>query len=280
MSQISGIGIGILPPIVPTTFRTTAGDAIPALNILTLANGANITFSGAASTITAALSGTTDHALQVGNVGGSLTSLAVGDTGEVLIGNTGADPSFSANPTVTSITSNSFLTGNPAVAASILTLNGNTISADGTAADVDVNITTQGSGCLVYQGISTGYANSMWHTCQAAVQTTDATPTGIFTIPLNEGEMVSISLTVNGFSSDFSNALSGSITSLAAYRPTGGDITQIGEEVENSACTSTASILAYVAVGTQSISLVVVGVAAETWNWTVTYQYMFTVTSA
>ena len=95
MSQIISSGAGVLPPAVPTTFRTTAGDAIPALNILTLTNGANITLSGAGSVLTIGLSGTTDHSLQVGNVGGSLTSLAVGGTGVILQGVTGADPVWS-----------------------------------------------------------------------------------------------------------------------------------------------------------------------------------------
>jgi hypothetical protein len=43
---------------IPTTFRTTAGDAIPALNILTLTNGANILMTGAGSAVTVALSAT------------------------------------------------------------------------------------------------------------------------------------------------------------------------------------------------------------------------------
>jgi hypothetical protein len=160
-----------------------------------------------------------------------------------------------------------------------VTVNGNTISADGTNADVDVNITTQGSGCLVYQGISTGYANSMWRTCQAAMQTNDGFPYYIFQIPLNEGEMVNVSATVNGFSSDFSNAFSGTTTNLAAYRPTGGDVTQIGEEVENMASSSTAGMHGLIDTTTQTIKIGVWGVPGETWNWTVTYQYMFTVTN-
>ena len=82
MSYISdGGGITVLPPAVPTTFRTTAGDAIPALNILTMTNGANITLSGAGSAITVALSGTTNHAIQIGNGTGSLSSLGVGEGG-------------------------------------------------------------------------------------------------------------------------------------------------------------------------------------------------------
>jgi hypothetical protein len=58
MSYISDNSLALVPGApgaIPTTFRTTAGDAIPALNILTMTNGANITLSGAGSAITTAL---------------------------------------------------------------------------------------------------------------------------------------------------------------------------------------------------------------------------------
>ena len=77
------------------TFRTALGDAVPALGILTLVDGSNITMSGAGSNLTIGLSGTTNHSLQVGNVGGSLSSLAVGGTGVILQGVTGNDPAWS-----------------------------------------------------------------------------------------------------------------------------------------------------------------------------------------
>ena len=73
---------------------------------VTLTDGANVTITGALNAATFAVSGTTDHAVQVGNATGSLTSVSVGTTGTVLIGNTAADPSFSASPVVTSITIN------------------------------------------------------------------------------------------------------------------------------------------------------------------------------
>lgn len=46
----------------------------------------------------------TAHSIQIGNTTSTPTQLTVGATGTVLIGNTGADPSFSANPTITSVT--------------------------------------------------------------------------------------------------------------------------------------------------------------------------------
>jgi len=46
----------------------------------------------------------TSHALQVGNGTGTITQLGVGATGTVLAGVTSGDPSFTATPSVTSIT--------------------------------------------------------------------------------------------------------------------------------------------------------------------------------
>ncbi len=65
---------------------------------VTLSNGNNITVTGSplslGGTATVALSGTTNHGVQVGNASGSLTSLGVGTNGQILVGSTAADPSF------------------------------------------------------------------------------------------------------------------------------------------------------------------------------------------
>ena len=62
--------------------------------------GNNIGITNGANTITINVNGTTNHAVQVGNATNSLTSLAVGTDGQVLIGATGANPAFA---TLTSI---------------------------------------------------------------------------------------------------------------------------------------------------------------------------------
>lgn len=79
---------------VATTFAGDSGTATPSANTITMAGGNNITTSAAGSTVTYSVSGTTNHAVQVGNAGGSLTSLSVGTNGQVLLGSTGANPSF------------------------------------------------------------------------------------------------------------------------------------------------------------------------------------------
>ena len=79
-----------------STFITDAGNALENLGDITIAGGSNIATSGSGQTVTINLDGTTNHSVQVGNVGGSLTSLAVGTNGQVLIGSTGANPQFSS----------------------------------------------------------------------------------------------------------------------------------------------------------------------------------------
>lgn len=148
MSQITTFnlvgGAGVL------TLTGDAGGAIsPVLGDIILAGGTGISTSGAGNTITIALTGalgTTDHAVQVGNATAGLTSLAVGATGEILIGNTGADPSWSASPTVTTMYATTFDTN---VAAAAVTLSGTTLSADGTDADININITAKGTGTVI-----------------------------------------------------------------------------------------------------------------------------------
>ncbi len=69
---------------------------------MTFTAGDNITFTGSPVSLggagTIAVSGTTDHGVQVGNASGSLTSLVVGVSNTALIGVTGADPEFGTIP--------------------------------------------------------------------------------------------------------------------------------------------------------------------------------------
>jgi len=79
---------------VATSYITSpaTGTAIPAAGVLTFTDGNNITFTAGGSSVAAAVTGTTNHALQIGNSTGSLTSLAVGTNGQLPIGSTGANP--------------------------------------------------------------------------------------------------------------------------------------------------------------------------------------------
>ena len=91
----------------------TVGNTALTNSSVTLSNGANITITGSplslGGTATIALSGTTDHTVQVGNATGSVTSLSVGTNGQVLLGSSAANPVFA---TITSSdTSISFTAG-------------------------------------------------------------------------------------------------------------------------------------------------------------------------
>jgi hypothetical protein len=119
MSQSGSFTSSIFPPgVVVETLTGNSGGAVgPTLNNINLLGGNNITAAGnpGTSTITFSVTGTTNHAVQVGNASGSLTSIGVGTTGQVLTGVTGGDPVFAA-PAASSISitgdSGGALTGN------------------------------------------------------------------------------------------------------------------------------------------------------------------------
>jgi hypothetical protein len=99
---------------------------------VTLSNGNNITVTGSplslGGTATIAVTGTTNHAVQLGNAGGSLSSLSVGATNTVLLGNTGADPSFGQVPTAALVSSSITLSS-----GNNITVSGSPVSLGGTA---------------------------------------------------------------------------------------------------------------------------------------------------
>lgn len=136
----------------------TVGNAALTNSSVTLSDGANITVTGSplslGGTATIALSGTTDHAVQLGNAAGSVTSLGVGATGETIMGATGVDPTWTSSPTFSGTVSATTFDTN--VAAAAVTLTGNTLSADGTDANIDINITAKGTGDVVISSLSLG----------------------------------------------------------------------------------------------------------------------------
>jgi|GEM_PF-2006822 len=77
-------------------------DAQAASAVFTLAGGNNIGTAAAGSTVTINVNGTTDHAIQLGNATNSLSSLALGSAGQLLVSQgAGSDPTWttSAFPT-------------------------------------------------------------------------------------------------------------------------------------------------------------------------------------
>lgn len=85
----------------------------------------------------------TQYGVMLGNAANALQVTAAGATGTVLIGTTGANPSFSATPTVTTMNATTFDTN---VAAAGVTLAGTTLAADGSDANIGISITPKGTG--------------------------------------------------------------------------------------------------------------------------------------
>ncbi len=79
---------------VATTYAEDSGTATPALGVLNINGGSNITTAGAGNTVSIEVSGTTNHAVQLGNSTGSLTSTAVGTSGQLLVASTAANPGW------------------------------------------------------------------------------------------------------------------------------------------------------------------------------------------
>ena len=87
--------VSAVPP-VPLTFTSDAGDATEASNAISFLGGSNLSSTGSGAIVTYNLSGTTENTVQIGNAGGSLTSLAAATNGQIIIGSTGATPSIAS----------------------------------------------------------------------------------------------------------------------------------------------------------------------------------------
>lgn len=163
-----------------TTFDTNVAAAAVTLSGTTLsADGTdadiniNITAKGAGQVIIDDLSLSTDlsvahggtgvstlaiHGIVLGNAANAVNVTAAGVTGEVLIGNTGADPSWSSIPLVTSITATTgyIATLDTNVAAAGVTLAGTTLAADGTDVAIPITITPKGAAGIETAGGAVG----------------------------------------------------------------------------------------------------------------------------
>ena len=130
------------------TLTSNSGGPVPPIaNNINLLGGNNITGTGnpGTATITFDLTGTTIHDVQIGNASGSLTSVPNGTTGQVLLANTGADPSWGSVPTAGFVTS---------------VVGGNNITITGTASVPIVNVSGTTNHSLLL-GNSTGSLNSL-----------------------------------------------------------------------------------------------------------------------
>lgn len=104
----------------------------------------------------------------------------------------------------------------------------------------------------------------------ANVQTTDDTPTVLISRVVAEDELVTITATVNGFISTKDQA-AGSRVFVTAYRDTGGNVTLVGSPVIDLNTTAAVDVNASVDTGTQTVRVIVTGIAAQTWDWNAEY---------
>ncbi|MES2409038.1 MAG: hypothetical protein V4509_01915 [Patescibacteria group bacterium] len=76
------------------------GTATPSAGIISVVGIGSLTSNATGSTDTMSLTGLTNHAVLVGAGTDTITKLAVGATGTLLAGATGADPAFTATPSI------------------------------------------------------------------------------------------------------------------------------------------------------------------------------------
>ena len=183
-----------------------------------------------------------------------------------------------ANLTATNGTISAFAFQTTDVATNLY-INQNGIYAAGANANIDVSVTTKGSGAFVIDGITGGGLNSQWRTSQSYIQTANAVPTVMFSIPIAPQEMIFFKAYVNGFKSTFDHSIGGEIT-IGAFRSTLGNVEQIGQKIisvyVDDTITAGITIDAEVDIPSQSVLLYVTGATGELWNWVTTYSYMYT----
>ena len=110
---ISGLGRGVVQSSAAGLLSSSegtdgqllvsSGTGAPSWANITASLG-SLNITNGANTIDIDITGTTDHAVQIGNATGTLTSLGLGLTGQVLRGSTGADPGWGAVDLTTDVT--------------------------------------------------------------------------------------------------------------------------------------------------------------------------------
>jgi len=133
---------------------------------------------------------------------------------------------------------------------------------------------------FTHEGITGSYTDSESISLQAGVQTSDDTLTAIATITLPTNTMCTVQARFNGFISDYSASCGGLLQMYTARRAGAGAVQVSTPNTIIDEDSGTGAPVVSADVNGNDIRLLVTGVAAETYNWTVTYEYNFTKTSA
>ncbi len=152
------------------------------------------------------------------------------------------------------------------------TLTGNTGGAVGPDGSNNINIVGAGAISVAGNPGTNTLTISIAGSGTATIVTTDATPTPFISVNVPAGRTVIITATIAATGNTGTASFGGTIA-LTVFRPTGGDVALVGFPTINSNTTSSANIIGTVDVGLEDAVIQVVGVAAQTWNWSATYQY-------
>jgi hypothetical protein len=147
---------------------------------------------------------------------------------------------------------------------------------DGTTIGENVSTTGKFSSLSVKQPVGFSASNSVQQV--SGVQTTNATPTVLVSILLNEAETITLNGSITAAQSNHSNAVGGTFC-ITARRATAGNVTLIGSVVTNVQSSSAATFTCAVDTGTQTVRVLVTGVAATTYNWAANYNYQLVLTN-
>jgi hypothetical protein len=104
----------------------------------------------------------------------------------------------------------------------------------------------------------------------AEIQTTDATPTTLLSIPVEEGSQVLIEGTYSASTPTYSSAQGGPF-SVSAIRGVGGVVTLVGTPLISAYSMAPPTLDAYVNVGDNTLRLRATGIIATTYDWNANY---------
>lgn len=237
---------------VALQFDGDSGSATPTAGVMTITGGFNITTTASTNDVEIDLSGMTEFAVHVGDSDGALTPLLVGTNGEVLTGNTGADPSFDAIGTNSGITDHGVLLAQGAtgfVATSVGTtgqvLTGAT-GADPDFEDIGANSSLTANGVLLGGGASAFTAATVGTDGQVMIGATAGAP--VFATLTSTGATITFTLGTNTLNME---AVGGGGTGLTWSEVTGTSqaLAVLNGYILNNAGLVTATLPATAAVG-------------------------------
>ena len=184
MSQIGFFGNGGGGGGDISQINGNTGTVTPSSGIVVIEGGNNINTTGSGDVLTVNVSGTTNHAVQIGNSTNSLSSVAVGSTGQVLIGATGADLAFGALGVNSGLTQNGVVLGNgsSALSATSAGTNGQVLLGGTSAAPAFATLTST-AGSVAYtpgsNALNIDVTNYVTSTVWTPVLTFGGSSTGI-----------------------------------------------------------------------------------------------------